>query len=348
MKKIAEKIRRHPLWAFFLFTFVITWPAEIIYFATPGLSALDGLLGVLAVFSPALMAMLISSIEEPLPKHESSRPRWIAFMVVWFLSVPILVFYGWKYQEMDLVVAIISASILALFPAWVISSAYARSPGIRKHFSTLLKPRGPVLWYLVIFLIFPGVQLMDIGITRLFGGEAHFILADMAFGSAVIFLLLEFLHGFLMTGGINEESGWRGFALPRLQARYSVMVSAGIVWFFWALWHLPLDIGGGDPFDVILERRLLWNFVVSILMAWVYNRTNGSILAPALLHPAMNTFGDHIGSGAISGVLFIGLAIFAFVSDQMWKKLPTSHPAVYRSPQLASQPGVEPISTLAL
>ena len=63
--------------------------------------------------------------------------------------------------------------------AWVLSSAYARTPGIRKQFSTLLKPRGPAVWYLVVFLIFPGFVLLDIGITKLMGGEVQFNLPDL-------------------------------------------------------------------------------------------------------------------------------------------------------------------------
>jgi membrane protease YdiL (CAAX protease family) len=200
----------------------------------------------------------------------------------------------------------------------------------------LLKPRGSALWYLVVFLIFPGVQLLDMGITRLLGGEVQFKLADMGFEAAAIFLGLEFLQGFLMTGGINEESGWRGFALPRLQARYPVIVSAGIVWFFWSLWHVPWDIGRGVPLAWMLENRILWGLVFSILLSWLYNRTNGSILAPVLFHPAMNTFGNNLGAGEYSQYIFIGLAIFAVVSDRMWKKLPSDHPAVYKPPKQAA------------
>jgi membrane protease YdiL (CAAX protease family) len=36
----------------------------------------------------------------------------------------------------------------------------------------------------------------------------------------------------------------------------------------------------------------MWNFLVSIIMTWFYNRTNGSLLAPVLFHPAMNAFGN--------------------------------------------------------
>ncbi len=332
MKSIAEWIKRHQVLTFFLSAYAITWPGLfLIYFIFPGNPIVEALAGPFVVFSPALTAMLISGIAEPHPRSGSGRPRWIAFGLSWLVSAVILTLYGWKIQEIELNVAGMLYGIMALFPAWVLSSAYARTPGIRKHFSTLLKPRGPALWYLVVFLIFPGVPLLAMAIARLFGGEAQFYLSDMAFQDAAIFLVLEFLRGFLMTGGINEESGWRGFALPRLQARYPVIVAAGVVWFFWALWHLPYDIGRGDQIAWILENRLFWSLLFSILMAWLYNRTNGSILAPALFHPAMNTFGNQFSVTNAGRILFIGLAIVAIVSDRMWEKLPEENPEVYRA-----------------
>jgi membrane protease YdiL (CAAX protease family) len=101
-----------------------------------------------------------------------------------------------------------------------------------------------------------------------------------------------------------------------------------------AYWHLPYDIGRGIPLDEMLENRIIWNLVFSILMSWVYNRTNGSILAPALFHPAMNTFGNNLGSGNFTGKIFMGLAIIAILSDKMWKRLPNDHPAVKGAPKM--------------
>lgn len=334
MTKVTGWIKHHQVLTFFLLAYAISWPLLLLYFTVlHGDPSVGALIEPLVVFSPALAAMLISGIAEPLPKHEGRRTHRIAFILAWLVSAPILILYAWKIYEAPLAVAAIVYSVIALFPAWVLSSAYSRTPGIRKQFSTLLRPRGPALWYLVVFLIFPGIPLLGMGITRLFGGEAQFFLADRSIGEAALFLLLGFLHVFLMTGGINEESGWRGFALPRLQARYPVIVSAVIVGFFWALWHLPLDIGTGVPTTGMLINRLLFNTLLfSILMAWLYNRTNGSILAPVLFHAAMNAFGDQFSVNIASGVLFAGLAIVAIVSDRMWKKLPSDHPAVYHEP----------------
>lgn len=338
MNKITDWIKRHQVMSFFIMAYAITWFGFLLMFVlVPGNQLVEALTVPPMVFSPAIAAMLIAGIAKPHPRHARSKSRWIAFIISWLAASIIGLLYSWKVQKMDLEAGIIIFRCLfALFPAWVISSVYARNPGIREQFSTLLKPRGPALWYLVVFLIFPGVQFLDMGITRLLGGEVQFKLADMGFEAAAIFLSLEFLHGFLMTGGINEESGWRGFALPRLQARYPVIVSVGIVWFFWALWHVPWDIGRGVPLASMLENRILWNLVFAILLSWLYNRTNGSILAPALLHPAMNTFGNNLGSGEYSIYIFIGLAIFAIVFDRMWKKLPSDHPAVYKQPKQAA------------
>ena len=337
MDKITNWIRRHQVLAFFVFAYAITWPLLLTYYYIfAGDSSVGALMEPFVVFSPALMAMLISGIAEPGPKHDDSKPRWIAFILAWLLSAPILIVYTWKVYEVELVAAVVVYSLMAFFPAWVLSSAYARTPGIRKQFSTLLKPRGPAVWYLVVFLIFPGFALLDIGITKLMGGEVQFNLPDLNLGiqGAVFFLVLEFLKGFLFTGGINEESGWRGFALPRLQARYPVIVAGAIVWFFWAFWHLPYDLGRGIPIEEMLKNRLIWNLVVSILMTWLYNRTNGSILAPALFHPAMNTFGNYLPGTNITRGLLVALAVFAILYDRMWRKLPSDHLAVYHDPEM--------------
>ena len=324
-------IRQHPVAAFFFFAYAFTWPVLLLFFFVFPTNQYLEFFGQWALFSPALAAMLISSIEEPHPKLAGSRSRWIAFLVSWLISAVIMVMYGLIIYKMDPLAAGIGYGILALFPAWVLSSGYARTPGIRKQFTTLLRPRGAAVWYLVIFLIFPGIPFLSMGITRLLGGEAEFYLAGMTFGNAAVYLLLTFLYGFLMTGGINEESGWRGFALPRLQARYPVIVSAGIVWIFWAAWHLPIDIGRGMPVSFILLNRLFLNLLFSILMAWLYNHTKGSILAPVLFHTAMNGLGDLFSTNAVSMVLLSLVTVLTIVYDRMWKKLPKGNQAAYRS-----------------
>jgi hypothetical protein len=182
----------------------------------------------------------------------------------------------------------------------------------------------------VIFLIFPGFPLVSVLITRLLGNQVPLFQANLGLGGMAAYFILEFSRGFLMTGGINEESGWRGFALPRLQSRYSILVSALFIWFFWAGWHLPYDFGRGIELRGILENRLIWNLVISIIISWLYNKTNGSLLAAALFHPAMNTFGNMITVTPVSQILLVILAAFTILESRMWKKLPKDHPAVWK------------------
>jgi membrane protease YdiL (CAAX protease family) len=333
MNKIKNWIKHHQVAAFFILVYMIAWPGMfLVYFVFPGNEVVEVLSMPFVLFSPALTAMLISGITEPRPKHEDSKPRWIAFILSWLFSATIIILHAKNNMGIESVPAFIVFGIMGIFPAWVLSSAYARTPGIRKLFSTLLKPRGPAIWYLVIFLIFPGFVLLGFYITPILGGKAQFYLADLGIWGGAVFLFLEFSKGFVLTGGINEESGWRGFAIHRLQARYPVIVAGLIVGYLWAFWHLPYDIGEGVPTSWLLQNRLFWTPLMGIIMTWLYNRTNGSLLAPALFHPAMNAFGNSFSITPVGNILFIGLTIYAIVSDRMWKRLPLDHPAVHREP----------------
>jgi len=331
MTKVAVWITRHQLLALYLLVFGISWPAMIMaFYILPQNAGMQALFGLTASFSPALIALMISAMAKPAPKQNRSASRWIAFGAAWLLSWLVLTLHMWQIRGVELAPqVIVPAGLVAILPGWLCSCAFSRLPGVSGLFGTLLRPRGNLVWYLVALLTVPIIQIIGIGITRLAGGEAGIDLDGRTTAGIVTLISLTFLQGFLVSGGINEESGWRGFALPRLQAKFPIIGAIAIVWFFWALWHIPYDIGRHVPLNGILLNRILFNFIWAVLFAWVYNRTKGSILAPALFHPSMNTFGDILPGTDAATVLFILLMLIAIYSDRMWRRLPGGHPAIH-------------------
>jgi membrane protease YdiL (CAAX protease family) len=242
----------------------------------------------------------------------------------------VLALHTWVIRDVPLAPAVIvPTAIVALLPAWLISCALSRITGVRELFATLLRPKGSVLWYIAAIAIVPCIQLAGVGVTLLFGGDVTMGFDNRSAGEAVLLAGLTFLNGLLVSGGINEETGWRGFVLPRLQARYPVIVAITIVWFFWALWHIPYDLHRQIPVEGILMNRIVFNFVFALLMAWLFNRTGGSLLAPVLFHPAMNTFGDMLPRTDAGTVLLLLLVAGVILHDRMWRRLPESSGAVY-------------------
>jgi uncharacterized protein len=89
--------------------------------------------------------------------------------------------------------------------------------------------------------------------------------------------------------GIGEEIGWRGYALPKLQAGYSALVSSVILGVIWTLWHLPLFF---NP-DTSYSNTPFWVFLVflvpfAFLYTWIFNSTGGSVLMIMILHAVTN------------------------------------------------------------
>jgi uncharacterized protein len=105
------------------------------------------------------------------------------------------------------------------------------------------------------------------------------------------FSAVAFLAYNIASFGYGEEVGWRGFALPRLQARHSALVSAILVTLGWALWHAPLFLyrPGYTGMNAAGIAGWLFSLVTgSVLLTWLYNGSRGSLLIVAIFHAAID------------------------------------------------------------
>jgi membrane protease YdiL (CAAX protease family) len=114
---------------------------------------------------------------------------------------------------------------------------------------------------------------------------------------------------YLMVGAIilstpvqaGEEIGWRGYALPRLAGHFGLARASIVLGAIWACWHLPFFfISGSDTSGQSFPVYLLQVTALSVAMAWLYWRTDGSLLLVMLMHAAVNNTKDIVPS-AVAG-----------------------------------------------
>jgi membrane protease YdiL (CAAX protease family) len=87
----------------------------------------------------------------------------------------------------------------------------------------------------------------------------------------------------------GEEIGWRGYALPRLEARFGLARASLLLGVIWAVWHLPLFfIAGADKTGQSFPLYLGQATAISVAIAWLWKRTGGSLLLTMLMHAAVN------------------------------------------------------------
>jgi membrane protease YdiL (CAAX protease family) len=95
----------------------------------------------------------------------------------------------------------------------------------------------------------------------------------------------------------GEEIGWRGYALPGLSARLGLSSASIALGVIGACWHLPFFfISGTDKSGQSFLVYLLSVTALSVAMAWLYWRTNRSLLLTMLMHAAVNNTKDIVPS----------------------------------------------------
>lgn len=351
-QRIRTWIGQHDLEAFFLlaigFSFALLFPARLLFGRDDTLGQILGLLlGRIGVYSPVLAGMLVAHLNHPNREHAPTSRRVIVFVAVWLIAAAVHTASLQRDVEpgTPLIAVVILSLPVALLPAFVIASAFSRSGAIRQLLSTLVRPRGSIVIYLIALLTFPLIHIVGTVVTNAVNGD-RWLPQVTRVGDLVLLALTTFLSVLLFSGGINEESGWRGFAQKRLQARASPLVANLVLWILLVVWHIPNDIVQYRHGGYLLVRFGLYP-CITILFGWLYNRTEGSTMAPALAHAAMNTMNPLVHILPITPVgnaLLVGLTVAVVVADRMWRKLPGDHGAVHRGSDMRDDPDAHGLS----
>jgi uncharacterized protein len=117
-------------------------------------------------------------------------------------------------------------------------------------------------------------------------------------GFGYTFWIMLFATMFFDGGGLAEEGGWRGFAAPLLQSKYSPLKAAIILGVLWSAWHIPVKIaqllGGVSEFLIFYLDFTIFTICLTIIIMYFSNKVGGSALMGVMLHGMSN---DTIGFG---------------------------------------------------
>jgi uncharacterized protein len=143
------------------------------------------------------------------------------------------------------------------------------------------------IWYMVV-LALPILLVIAAGYSNQLINHQAFSMKGFStnaefpqFGAVGYFIFNCF------TFGIGEETGWRGYALPVLQKKFSALSATLILTVGWACWHIPAFIY--RPLYSKMDVAGIAGFFMSMLMGaivltWLYNSTKGSLFIVAIFH----------------------------------------------------------------
>lgn len=331
MSKLSGWIKSHQLMSYFILTYIITWPLLLIFqpYYLEGQRLVAPLIS-LSIFAPALVSIGISTMLNKSPRERNRKPALIAFTLTWILASLIIVLFLAIIQEMEVTFRFMVVCIITgLLPAIVVSSIFSTTPAVRDQLRTYIKPRGSLGYYFLALGLIPAIWILGNLLSRAMGMDVSFSRYTVVDAKLILMVILFYFYN-IIYGGLSEEPGWRGFALPRLQSKFSPLVASLILGVIWAVWHAPGRFGGIEAkslSDTLVEWVLI--VFVTIIFTFLFNRTKGSILVTVLIHPAMNTTGNFLNASLGTLILLLVFTIFVIVVDRMWKKLDPDNPAIY-------------------
>ena len=230
-----------------------------------------------------------------------------AFPVQYFVIAFAFTWFFWWLAALgarEVIPALPGLTVIGTFgplvAAVILTAQESGRTGLRSLLSRILQWRVAPIWYAVALLgplvITLTAMVLEVALLGVQPPSLGVLIGELP--STVLTLLVNAVY-MLIFVTLGEEVGWRGYALPALQARYSALLASLILGVLWALWHLPVFFNP-DTSYINLPFFLFLPFIVlvAVIMTWVFNSTGGSVLMAMFFHAVINS------------------------ADELWKVLP--------------------------
>jgi CAAX amino terminal protease family. len=174
-------------------------------------------------------------------------------------------------------------------------------------------------WFLFVVTYFGATALLALWISvKLF----HYGMPGMNWLKIAVnkpYMIPILLFFSFISGPLNEEFGWRGYALDKLLVRFGYGKASLLLGFIWGIWHLGWYFTPGQAqYEMLqdsLPEAILFipeTIILSYVVTYVYINTRRSIFAAAFVHMAGNLFTSQLlapfGKGTRMIMEYTGIA----------------------------------------
>lgn len=231
-----------------------------------------------------------AGIVQTLRRHPLVSFFVLAYAVTWLLWSPVVFF---NLPVFNPVTHAPSLYVLPGIAIGVTGSAFLMTAvtqgrvGVHRLLQRLMGWRVGLQWYAVAVLLIPLTEMLvavGLGSPNALG----------ALSPAALLLYPAAYTAHFFFGPLFEESGWRGFALPRMQHRYGSLFGTLLLGILWSVWHfflyVPVWFQSGSIVEGLLGTSIFVATTTSMtfIFTWLFNNTQASLLLSILLHGSVD------------------------------------------------------------
>ena len=203
-------------------------------------------------------------------------------LITFFVLAYLVSWLGWLLHAVGLLPVSLFLECGPLVAALVVIAIAEGRAGFRSWAARLVRWRVGWQWYAVALGLPIALVLATAGLNSALGAAAP-DWSQLAWSGIALAFAVRMINP--LDSPLGEEPGFRGYALPRLQADRSPLSATVILGVLVAGWHLPL----------VLDGRLGWiglpsTVAITFVYVWLFNHTDGSVLLPVIFHAMQGAF----------------------------------------------------------